>query len=558
MRYCVPRSEPTRFSVVGSSTTSKKTSASRAYVTLCARYATSTASACPVVPAHTSAYVGVRLPALRVADARVDDARLAIERELEPQKQPPANVATAAPSTPRGPPAGRRPRTARSVASASSEWAQGGAPRGATGATRARVRGPNPEISARKSGLVSKTCAGRGFMSSFKWGSSGSSSAPPMNFTTAGTKKRSWRDGMRRRRRRASGRATTTTRTRRRTRTAARSPRSSMSPRSARSSRRSAARRSSARRATSAARAARTSGAARSRTSTSRSACARELEGERGRGAVTGRLVVELFDDVVPRTVRHFVGLVAGGDGDRGGDGARRPRSRAARSRRSSPASAASAATRARRARRARRRPRGRRRDGRSALRGRELQLKHTNAGVLSLVPITTGRGGAARAGGREPPPTLAPARHHLRGGAAARRSAGRLRPRRVRPQAAPRGASPPRRPRASRARARGSRGAACARAREPESPRARALSSFSRARATRRWRTRGAPNGEPKEAVRIVDCGLLENAEAAEAAHIECTVPRQRREKQQESKERIMCARGDASGAPISRFHRA
>ena len=49
-----------------------------------------------------------------------------------------------------------------------------------------------------------------------------------------------------------------------------------------------------------------------------------------------------------------------------------------------------------------------------------------------------------------------------------------------------------------------------------------------------------GAPNGEPKEAVRIVDCGLLENAEAAEAAHIECTVPRQRREKQQESKERI------------------
>ena len=40
-----------------------------------------------------------------------------------------------------------------------------------------------------------------------------------------------------------------------------------------------------------------------------------------------------------------------------------------------------------------------------------------------------------------------------------------------------------------------------------------------------------GAPNGEPKESVRIVDCGLLENAEAAEAAHIECAVPRQRRE---------------------------
>ena len=53
-----------------------------------------------------------------------------------------------------------------------------------------------------------------------------------------------------------------------------------------------------------------------------------------------------------------------------------------------------------------------------------------------------------------------------------------------------------------------------------------------------------GAPNGEPKESVRIVDCGLLENVEAAEAAHIECTVPRQRREKQQESKERIMCVR--------------
>ena len=123
---------------------------------------------------------------------------------------------------------------------------------------------------------------------------------------------------------------------------------------------------------------------------------------------VTGRLVVELFDDVVPRTVRHFVGLVAGGDGDRGGDGARRPALAGSAFSSIVPGVGCVGGDAPRAAPGA---P-GAGRAGGGAMGGRPFEaenfkLKHTNAGVLSLVPIATGRGGAARAGGREPPPTF-------------------------------------------------------------------------------------------------------------------------------------------------------
>mmetsp|Transcript_9931 Transcript_9931/g.24844 ORF Transcript_9931/g.24844 Transcript_9931/m.24844 type:complete len:225 (+) Transcript_9931:434-1108(+) len=91
-RYCVPWSAPCLLSVVGSCF-SQNTSSSSSYVTAPLSYVTCTTSQCPVLPLHTSSYVGSSVLPLLYPTSVVTTPGTRWNTSSGPQKQPMPNVA---------------------------------------------------------------------------------------------------------------------------------------------------------------------------------------------------------------------------------------------------------------------------------------------------------------------------------------------------------------------------------------------------------------------------------------------------------------------------------
>src|SRR5215203_7057064 len=95
-RYCVPKSLPCWFNVVGSWITKNISSSSR-YEICCGSNSMRTTSACPVVPLQTSAYVGPTTCPPEYPDSTSITPCTSSYTASRHQKQPPPSVANSWP-----------------------------------------------------------------------------------------------------------------------------------------------------------------------------------------------------------------------------------------------------------------------------------------------------------------------------------------------------------------------------------------------------------------------------------------------------------------------------